>query len=166
MFLTYLSYGRTSDAFMSRACEVMLLAFVIAIGNWASAEKVNGDELLLPIGFDARIMGKRVGQPVLLLLFSAIYACGLFMLTTFIVGLLLYCTCRDSSQPGTQKVDKSFSNDKDNKRVQVFPTNRGKVLTETFKRHEAEPRNESKQKDEGLWLAVQRVSGPSGFVCD
>ena len=143
----------------------MLVAFVIAIGSSASAEKVSDYELLLPIGFDARTMGKGVGQPVLLLLVSAIYACGLFMLATFFVGLLSCRAYRDTIQPEKQ-FNTSQSNVKDNKRAQITPTNRGQVLTESSTHHEIEPRSESKQKNEDLWNAVRRVSGPTGFVCD
>lgn len=143
----------------------MLLAFVITVGNLATAEKVSDYELLLPIGFDARIIGKGVGQPVFLLLFSAIYACVLFMLATLFVGLLLCRTYRDTVRDEKQ-FGKSRSNGKESKRAHVIPTNRGKFLTESSSLHETEPRSESKQKNEDLWQAVRSVSGPTGFVCD
>ena len=110
-----------------------------AIANLSLARKVEGlyNELILPIGFDARLIGNRVGEILLLFIFSTAFAAVLFAIATIIVGLLLCSKCWCCSW---RKANLS----KDDKRVQILPTNRGKVITKDDKRVQILPTNRGK----------------------
>ena len=128
-----------------------------AIANLSLARKVEGlyNELILPIGFDARLIGNRVGEILLLFIFSTAFAAVLFAIATIIVGLLLCSKCWCCSW---RKANLS----KDDKRVQILPTNRGKVITKASAHDTIGIKRDSSReaKNEDGWHA----SGPPSYL--
>ena len=128
-----------------------------AIANLSLARKVEGlyNELILPIGFDARLIGNRVGEILLLFIFSTAFAAVLFAIATIIVGLLLRskCWCRSWRKANLSK---------DDKRVQILPTNRGKVITKASAHDTIGIKRDSSReaKNEDGWHA----SGPPSYL--